>query len=92
MWKYNETMRPNDIMHYGVLGMKWGRRRYQNADGTLTEAGRKRMSKLKQSNEKYRVKMKKLNSKAHKYNSKTIAVKSRNAKYEAKLSKANIKM
>lgn len=30
------------LMHYGILGQKWGIRRYQNEDGSLTEAGKKR--------------------------------------------------
>lgn len=36
-------MNSNDFLqHYGVKGMKWGVRRYQNADGTLTDEGRAR--------------------------------------------------
>lgn len=31
-----------ELCHYGVKGMKWGVRRYQNADGSLTAAGKKR--------------------------------------------------
>ncbi|WP_288617820.1 hypothetical protein [uncultured Eubacterium sp.] len=35
----------NELYHYGVLGMKWGVRRYQNKDGSLTYAGKKRALK-----------------------------------------------
>ncbi len=41
-----------ELYHYGVKGMKWGIRRYQNADGTLTSAGKKRAKKeYKEDNE-----------------------------------------
>lgn len=34
----------DQIWHWGVKGMKWGVRRYQNADGSLTDAGKRRYS------------------------------------------------
>ena len=37
-----EPMSEEDLAHWGILGMKWGIRRYQNADGTLTRVGRSR--------------------------------------------------
>ena len=42
----------NELMHWGIKGMKWGVRRYQNKDGSLTPAGKRRydkeMAKLKE--------------------------------------------
>lgn len=37
-WENNR----NELEHFGIKGMKWGIRRYQNPDGTLTDAGKKR--------------------------------------------------
>lgn len=34
----------NELYHHGIRGQKWGVRRYQNADGSLKEAGKKRYS------------------------------------------------
>ena len=43
MWEYNYNY-SNELYHYGIKGMKWGVRRYQNKDGTYTNAGKKRRS------------------------------------------------
>lgn len=34
----------NVLVHYGVKGMKWGVRRFQNKDGSLTDAGKRRLN------------------------------------------------
>lgn len=39
-------MELNELSHHGIKGMKWGVRRYQNEDGSLTPAGKKRRAAL----------------------------------------------
>lgn len=36
------TYNSDYLMHHGILGQKWGVRRFQNSDGSLTEAGKQR--------------------------------------------------
>lgn len=40
----------SELYHHGIKGMKWGRRRYQNSDGSLTPAGKSRYVTVSQAN------------------------------------------
>lgn len=57
---------PTYLIHYGIPGQKWGVRRFQNEDGTLTEEGIRRYGKLIDkagSSEKYKKKLNKFERK-----------------------------
>ena len=36
----NDYLQTKELYHHGIKGQRWGVRRYQNEDGTLTDAGR----------------------------------------------------
>lgn len=40
-------LKPDELQHHGVKGMRWGVRRYQNYDGTLTAKGEARLEKYR---------------------------------------------
>lgn len=42
---YTEYLYEDSLAHHGILGQKWGIRRYQNYDGSYTQAGMKRYNK-----------------------------------------------
>lgn len=63
----------SELYHYGIKGQKWGVRRYQNEDGTLTEEGKAHYS-TSSSNTKQNDKQKKASSKgSDSVNSRTLA-------------------
>lgn len=53
----------DELQHWGIKGMKWGRRRFQNPDGSLTPAGEKRYNKEMERLEKQKGKIADANAK-----------------------------
>ena len=66
MWTYNYA---NELCHYGILGMKWGVRRYQNSDGSLTTRGKKRYSDAKDNYKQAKKEFNRAYNSAHNYSS-----------------------
>lgn len=48
----SQYSQPDALAHHGILGQKWGVRRYQNYDGSLTAAGKKRYGTVDEFNSK----------------------------------------
>ena len=49
MGQYYAVNTTDYLMHHGVKGQKWGRRRYQNPDGTLTAEGKRHYGRMNDS-------------------------------------------
>ena len=43
--RFSKYIPESALQHHGILGQKWGVRRYQNADGSLTPAGKRRLER-----------------------------------------------
>ena len=50
----------NELYHHGIKGQKWGVRRFQNKNGSLTAAGKKRYDEYAKKESDYRTKLKKI--------------------------------
>lgn len=72
------------LEHSGVKGQKWGIRRYQNEDGTLTDEGRKRYGRSLNKIDKLNTQASKYTSKASKSNPKLAKLKIKSENYKVK--------
>ena len=54
----------NELYHHGIKGQKWGVRRYQNEDGTLTSAGKEHKSLYERRQDRYSRQIQRQNTKS----------------------------
>ena len=67
MWMYMD-----ELYHHGIKGQKWGVRRYQNKDGTLTREGRERY--LEEAHEDVEGSIKEAQERVNRYGGKNVAI------------------
>lgn len=73
------------LVHHGIKGQKWGVRRFQNPDGSLTPAGQRRFRNLLDADEKYKAAVKESTKAAndeYKYVKKSGRLKGRGEDYK----------
>lgn len=91
LYSQNDFRNYSELYHHGVLGQKWGVRRYQNSDGTLTDEGAKRYSKLTNKKTKIEQKLQKSDERLNKLESKIDKRNIKLANARVKLNKAEKK-
>lgn len=82
----------DELTHWGVKGMRWGIRRYQNKDGSLTPAGQKRYNREMEALKKEEVALKKRKANQAKFDklaAKRASVEAQKRELDGKRSKRN---